>query len=174
LPDRSVLGDMTKDQLIELLEDAAKNWLAHDGVWFQAIEQRYGMQAAIECDVAAWARFTEIEARRILDRSGITPGGGLERLQAALPLRMYARINEQTLTLPDGRTLRFEMNACRVQEARRRKGLADFPCRPVGLAEDAGFARTIDARIETRCIACPPDPHPESFWCAWEFSLPAA
>jgi hypothetical protein len=41
----------------------------------------------------------------------------------------------------------------------------------VGLVEYAGFARTVDPRIETSCIACPPDPHPESFFCAWEFTL---
>jgi hypothetical protein len=40
------------------------------------------------------------------------------------------------------------------------------------LVEYAGFASTIDPRIQTRCIACPPDPHPDSFWCAWEFTLP--
>ncbi|MGD8555326.1 MAG: DUF6125 family protein, partial [Anaerolineales bacterium] len=56
--------------------------------------------------------------------------------------------------------------------ARHRKGLPDFPCKQVGLVEYAGFASTIDPRIQTRCIACPPDPHPDSFWCAWEFTLP--
>ncbi|MBK5273963.1 MAG: hypothetical protein JJE30_02775 [Desulfuromonadales bacterium] len=29
----------------------------------------------------------------------------------------------------------------------------------------------IDPRIRTSCIACPPDVHPEDFWCAWEFEL---
>jgi hypothetical protein len=111
---------------------------SQDGVWFQAVERR----------------------------------SGLEALDLALRLRLYARLNEQTITRPDARTLRFEINACRVQDARRRKGLPDIPCKPVGLTEYADFATAIDARIQTRCLACPPDPHPEAFWCAWEFSLP--
>jgi hypothetical protein len=41
----------------------------------------------------------------------------------------------------------------------------------VGLVEYANFARTIDPRFQTRCIACPPDPHPDEYWCAWEFKL---
>jgi hypothetical protein len=60
---------------------------------------------------------------------------------------------------------------CRVQSARKRKGLPDFPCKPVGLVEYEWFAKTIDPRIETRCIYCPPDKHPEDVWCAWEFEL---
>jgi hypothetical protein len=63
------------------------------------------------------------------------------------------------------------MRDCRVQAARKRRGLPDFPCKPVGLIEYSGFARTIDPRISTRCLACPPDPHPPDIWCAWEFTL---
>lgn len=172
MPDRSVFATMSKEQLIDLLEDAAKNWLAHDGVWFQAVERRCGLEAAIACDAEAWEHFTAVEAGRIMRRHAIAAGGGLEALDQSLRLRLYARLNEQTITRPDAKTLRFEMNACRVQDARRRRGLPHFPCKPVGLVEYAGFARTIDGRIQTRCLACPPDPHPEAFWCAWEFSLP--
>ena len=171
MPDRDMLRKLDKEQLVDLLEDAAKNWLAHDGVWFQAVERHFGMEAAVQCDAEAWEQFTAIEARRIMQRHGIPEGSGLEGLEQALHLRLYARLNEQTTVRVDERRLRFEMNGCRVQEARHRKGLVDFPCKPVGLVEYAGFAQTIDPRIRTRCIACPPDPHPGAYWCAWEFTL---
>jgi hypothetical protein len=82
-----------------------------------------------------------------------------------------ALLNRQSIQRLDDWTLRFETNECRVQAARHRKGLSDFPCKPVGLAEYAYFAQTIDPRIHTRAIACPPDPHPDSFHCAWVFTL---
>ena len=63
----------------------------------------------------------------------------------------------------------FRMVDCRVQSARKRKGLPDFPCKSVGLVEYEWFAKTIDPRIETRCICCPPDAHPDDVWCEWEF-----
>jgi hypothetical protein len=171
MPDREFLHKFNKEQLIDMLEDAAKNWLAHDGLWFQAVEGNYGLEKAIQLDGEAWERFTVIEARRIMKRHGIAEGGGLPALEQALKLRMYAHINEQSIIWQNEHTLRFEMNDCRVQSTRKRKGLPDFPCKTVGLVEYAGFARTIDPRIQTRCIACPPDPHPESFYCAWEFSI---
>ncbi len=63
------------------------------------------------------------------------------------------------------------MNECRVQSARKRKGLDDYPCKSAGLVEYAYFARSIDDRIQTECIGCPPDPHPEDWYCAWRFTL---
>ncbi len=171
MPDRDILNSLSKDTLIEMLEDSAKNWLAHDGLWFLAVENQYGMEKAIELDKEAWITFTQIEAKRIMRRQGIEPGGGIPALRKALQFRLYARINEQSLIAVDEKTLRFEMNDCRVQSARKRKGLDDFPCKPVGIAEYAYFAHTIDPRIRTNVISCPPDPHPEDFYCAWQFNL---
>ncbi|MCJ7733384.1 MAG: DUF6125 family protein, partial [Anaerolineales bacterium] len=91
--------------------------------------------------------------------------------KTALQYRLYARINEQSLIEVDSRTLRFEMNDCRVQSTRKRKGLDDFPCKSVGIAEYSYFAHTIDPRIRTAVISCPPDLHPETYYCAWQFTL---
>jgi hypothetical protein len=179
---RDLLRELSKDELIDLLEDAARNWLAHDGLWFLAVEEQCGMETAIELDRRAWEQFTVIEAKRIMSRLGMKPGGGLPALKRALQYRLYAYLNvQETLDASgvltrsglaaDERTVVFRMNDCRVQSARKRKGLPDFPCKPVGLVEYEYFAHTIDPRIRTRCIACPPDPHPEEYWCAWEFTL---
>ena len=171
MPDREILQKLPKETLIEMLEDSAKNWLAHDGLWFQAVEKHAGMDTAIDLDKEAWIRFTQIEAKRIMKRHAIKPDGGIPALKKALQFRLYARINEQSIIDIDDKTLRFEMNDCRVQSARKRKGLPDFPCKPVGIAEYAYFAHTIDPRIRTKIICCPPDPHPESHYCAWQFTL---
>lgn len=171
MPDRELLYAMSKEKLIEMLEDQAKNWLAHDGLWFQAVEGHYGMDSAIQLDKEAWITFTQIEAKRIMKLHDIEPGGGIPALKQALQLRMYARLNEQSLVEESETQLRFEMNDCRVQSARKRKGLDDFPCKTVGIAEYAYFAHTIDPRIRTTVISCPPDPHPESYYCAWQFTL---
>lgn len=171
MPEREHLLSLPKEILVDMLEDQAKNWLAHDGLWFQAVERHYGMPAAILLDTEAWIRFTQIEARRILQRHDIPQGSGLEGLEQALLFRLYARLNEHSASHPDERTLRFEMNDCRVQSARNRKGMPDFPCKTPGLAEYAYFAWAIDPRIRTSVVACPPDPHPEEYYCAWQFTL---
>ena len=80
-------------------------------------------------------------------------------------------MNEQEITNVSENSLTFTMKTCRVQDARKRKGLPDFPCKPVGLVEYGNFAKTIDPRIETRCITCPPERTDDSCWCSWEFRV---
>lgn len=168
------LQDLGADELRALLRDFAANWLAHDGVWFQAVEQAHGMAAAVAADTEAWRRFAPIEARRIMKRLGIPAGGGLDALERVLARRMYATLNSQAVERVDAHTLRFRMLTCRVQETRCRKQLPAFACKPVGEVEFSSLASAVDERIETRCVTCPPDEHHEGTWCAWEFHLPVA
>lgn len=170
-PEYPQLEGIDRGCLIRMLEDAARNWLAHDGLWFQAVERRHGLAAAIEADTEAWRSFAVVEAKRIIERHGIKPGGGVPALVRALSFRLYAYINKQEVSEQTERRVVFRMCDCRVQSARRRKGLADFPCKSVGLVEYENFARTVDERIKTRCLFCPPDVHPEDAWCAWEFVI---
>ncbi|MEW5900170.1 MAG: DUF6125 family protein [Acidobacteriota bacterium] len=165
------IRDFSKEELAELLKDAALNWLAHDGLWFRAVEDKFGLEAAMELDRAAWEKFTVLEARRIMKRLGLAEGGGIPALVQALKLRLYAQINAHEIAEVSPEQCVFRMRNCRVQEARRRQKLPSFPCKTIGIVEYAGFARTIDPRIETRCLVCPPDPHPEDLWCAWEFTV---
>lgn len=159
------------EQKSSLLEDAAKLWLAHDGLWFLNVEKRFGIEKAIEIDRDAWKEFTVIEARRIKERLFLSENGGLPALKTALKFRLYAYINKQEIIEENEKSFIFRMNSCRVQEARKRKGLPDFPCKSVGIVEYSYFAKTIDQRIETECIYCPPDNHPEDSWCAWRFKI---
>jgi hypothetical protein len=164
-----LLEDKDRGFLIALLEDMAKRWLAHDGLWFQAAEKKLGMDGAIDMDAAAWEKFSKVEADRIKALLHLPDDGGIPALKEALGFRLYAFINKQEIVDVDQNKIIFRMNDCRVQSARRRKGLPDFPCKKVGLVEYSVFAKSIDPRIQTRCIACPPDKHPGEYYCAWEF-----
>ncbi len=165
------LENLSKEELIAIIEDEAKNWLAHDGLWFQAVERHYGIDKAIELDIEAWKDFTVIEAKRIMKRLNLPPNSGLDGLEKALNFRMYRRINEQKIERPDENTLILKMITCRVQAARQRKKLPFFPCKPVGIVEYSYFAKTIDERIKTEVIACPPDELTGEYHCAWKFTL---
>ena len=155
----------------EMLVDFAKLWLAHDGLWFQEVENEFDLETAIKLDTETWRKFSPLEAKRILERLGKEPGGGMDLLEEALGQRLYAFINKQRVVEKSDKRLIFEMTACRVQDARRRKGLPSFPCKEVGIVEYSTFAETIDPRIKTKCLKCPPDKYNGEFWCRWEFLI---
>ena len=165
------LKNLSKEELINYIEDISKNWLAIDGTWFQAVEKEFGIEKAIKLDVASWNIFTVVEAKRIMQRFNIPQNGGISALIKALKFRVYANINKQEIVEVSENRCIFRMSECRVQTARQQKGLPDFPCKQVGLPEYSLFAKTIDPRIKTKCICCPPDFHPKNYYCAWEFIL---
>jgi len=164
------LLDMPRDKLLELIRCLGTNWIAGDGIWFQAVESAYGMNDAKRCNDSCWTRFSPFEAWSIKELLELPGHPGLEGLKKALKLRMYASVNVQTI-VEEGDSVVFRMNDCRVQSARKRRGLDDYPCKSAGLVEYSRFAEGIDSRIRTECIGCPPDPHPEEWFCSWRFTL---
>lgn len=169
----AVLQHLPRETLIDLIEKVSINWLANDGIWFQAVERRFGMGDAKRSNDTCWTRFSPFEAARIKALLELPDNGGIPALKKALAFRMYAFINEQSVEEIDENTLIFYMNNCRVQAARQRKGLPDYPCKSAGMVEYPYFARTIDSRIATECVGCPPDDHPPEWFCAWKFTVQA-
>ncbi|OPL11353.1 MAG: cytosolic protein [delta proteobacterium MLS_D] len=166
------LLELPQEKLLELVKALGVNWIAGDGVWFQAVERTYGMNDAKRCNDSCWTRFSPFEAWSIKQFLELPEQPGLEGLKLALKFRMYATVNVQSIIDEGPGSVVFQMNDCRVQSARKRRGLDDYPCKSVGLVEYGRFAEGIDSRINTECVGCPPDPHPPEWFCAWRFTIP--
>lgn len=165
------LLELPKEKLEELRKGVAVNWLANDGVWFQAIEFTRGMNDAKRANDSTWAQFSPFEARTIKKILGLGEYPGIEGLKKALQYRLYNYVNKQQIIDEGPNSFLFKMVECRVQLARKRKSLPDYPCKSGGLVEYTTFAETIDPRIKTMVVSCPPDPHPDDFFCAWRFYI---
>lgn len=162
---------MPKETQIKLMKGIANNWVANDGIWFQEVEFTNGMVDAKRCNDTCWAHFSPFEARSIKHCLKISDMPGLAGLKTALKFRLYAMNNPFSIVDEGPNSFLYYMNACQVQAARKRKGLDDYPCNSAGIVEYSYFAATIDPRITTTCISCPPDEHPDDWYCAWRFDL---
>lgn len=166
-----ILAEKSREELLFLVSDIAKTWLTGDGLWFQAVEEVRGMDEAKKTNDTCWSHFAKMEAFKIKGFLGIGPNEGLEALERAIKLRIYTVINAHSSSWdPDG-SLIFTVTECRVQSARRKKGLDDYPCKSAGIIEYSEFARAVDPRIATECVWCPPDRVPEDAFCRWRFSI---
>ncbi len=167
----SSLKNMDEEKVRRFIESIAVNWLANDGVWFQAVENSYSMTDAKHCNDLCWGQFSPFEARIIRKDLQLPEKPGLEGLKESLQYRLYAFINKQEIVEERENSFVFRMKDCRVQSARKRRNLNDYPCKSAGIIEYTSFAETIDNRIKTKCIACPPDKHPDDWYCAWKFYI---
>ena len=167
-----VIANLPEKSLQVLADEMSKNFVASDGVWFQHIEKNYDyeMFATKRINDSNWVRFSNLEAKMILRRHGLLQNGGLSVLKEALSHRIVARICKYSFEEAPDRLVLL-VNSCRIHEARNRKNLAVYNCKSSGVAEYSYFARAVDKRAHIRCLGCPPDPHPESWYCAWEFTI---
>ena len=121
-------------------------------------------------DTESWRKFTVIEAKRLIEFLDLDNNSGIEGLNKALSFRLYASLNEDEIVI-NGNTLEYRVKTCRVQSARRKKGLKDFPCKSVGIVEYGLFGKTIDERFDMECISCPPEITQSDYYCIWKFKL---
>ncbi len=165
------LLDLEDEKLEAMMETISKMWLANDGLWFLSVENLIDLNDAKRCNDTCWCWFSPFEAWTIKRILNLGENPGLKGLEKALKLRMYAFLNVQEIKWVHDNILEFYMKKCRVQSARKRKGLPDYPCKSAGLVEYRRFAYGIDKNIKTECIGCPPDEHPDDWVCAWRFLL---
>jgi hypothetical protein len=164
------LVSMEKEKLIGLINAMSADWLTSDGVWFRTVEDNHDMYTSKRCNDTCWTRYSPVEASIIRSFLHLPEQSGLDGLERALKFRLYANINEQTIER-SGDELVLRMVKCLVQKTRGSQGLPDYPCKSAGMAEFKTFARTIDPRIKSDCISCPPDEHPKDWVCAWRFYI---
>ena len=129
-----------------------------DGVWFQSVERKFGMAEAMEHDCNILGRLLQ-KLRHKKSKEffkSLSSRPGIDGLKRALQLRLYANINEDEIIV-DGNTLIYRTLDCRVQNARKRKGMEFHPCKAVGVIEYTGFAKTIDDRFECEALSCYPE-----------------
>ena len=146
------LESLSREQLLELLSIYSKNWQAMDGVWFQSVEGKYGMEEAMYHDVEAWKRFTVTEARRIKKFLNLPEYPGLEGLEQALQFRFYANLSHYQAHLARGTLCCTVCWSAVSSRPAPGKTWGCTACKPAGLAEYAGFAKTIDGRITCQCL----------------------
>ncbi|MFC2018887.1 DUF6125 family protein [Chloroflexota bacterium] len=158
----------TKQQLAELF---SRSLYTIDGLWFLALEEKYGLDTAVELDVAVWRRFSLIHARRALKTLAIKEDS---------PVKTFIRLLEEDpvltifkteiVELSDKKAV-FRYTECPPQRARIRDSRGEYPCKAVGLTLFSSYAEVIDPGLKLSCLFCPPDTHPQETWCKWQIEI---
>jgi len=80
----NILEGLSKGELLNVIKMFSKNWLTVDGLWFSLVEEKYGLEEALDLDLKMWHRYSSIEAKRIKEDMGME-GGGVQGVLKAIP-----------------------------------------------------------------------------------------
>ncbi len=153
----------------EYIDYLLRQYRLADAYWFLSVEKKYGLDAAVEMNEEVWETLSAKTAREIKRRFNVSEKG-LKGFVKALSYYPWTRITEYGITEEKDRVV-IKVAHCPPQEGRLKTGLGEFPCKKMHIKDFSAFAKEIDDRIEVKCLYAPPDKHPESCFCEWEFRL---
>ena len=168
--DRLEISALSKEELVEMLGAFGRNLLSVDGLWFTFVEEKFGLELAVEIDEKVWYSFGRTEALRLKKVLNIS-GDGMSALLEAIPFLSWFASSDYEVTEVTDERLLLSITSCSPQKARIGEGKGEFPCRQVGINYFQTFLSTFDPRLKVKCLLCPPDEHPDDLWCQWEFRL---
>ena len=155
----------------KLVELCSKSLHTVDGLWFTLLEEKYGLNVALDMDVEVCRRFCLIHGRRLLKTFAIKDDSPIQALVSMMQVDpMLFIYKPEIVTLTDSKAV-FRCTDCPPQKARIRDGKGEFPCKSVGVAIFTSYAESVDSKVKLSCLTCPPDPHPSQFWCEWQYEI---
>lgn len=169
--DRKTLALMSSEKLLDYLFLQVRNLWRVDGLYFLGIEKRFGTEAATEIDAGVWEAMAGIEAKSLQRMFKVEENPDVTKIMELLQKSSWALDQPFKIFEISSKRATLGVDRCRTQETRLSKGLSEFPCKKVRFGYLKNFARTLNPKVEVKCLRCPPDKHPKDAWCKWGFTI---
>ncbi|HEC56275.1 MAG TPA: hypothetical protein ENI32_00060 [Candidatus Syntrophoarchaeum butanivorans] len=159
------MTERSHEELERLLDTFAWFWGNLHQRWRAAVEEVYGLDAAISIESRMMEAVGRSHARRLREILGEEKGiSGFMKLFEFVPENFLERFE---IVKHDEREVIFRNPSCSAQKARLKKKLEEYPCKKAGILYFEAFLREVDPRLRISAIVAPPDPHPDDCWCEW-------
>lgn len=140
------------EELVKWLREA---YFTLDGLWFLVLEERLGLEGAVEVDIEVWRRFARVMAKRVARRLGVDPSnveGVASSLHALFDIEGW-----EVGPGPSKASLRVER--CPWWDYLSKVGrlhVADYVCPKVCEAIFSSWAEALNPRVKLSFTFSPP------------------
>jgi hypothetical protein len=162
------MEEIRDEERKEYIDFLLRQYRLVDALWFLAVEDKFGLEAAVELNEKIWEEMGSRSAKEIKKRFKIQEKG-LKGFLKAIKYFPWCIILGYEFEERDGKLL-LRVRNCLPQIARIKSGRGEFPCKKMHFMEFSAFCREIDDKISVKCVFAPPDNHPSDCFCLWEFT----
>lgn len=162
----------SKETLLRLLKVYNEYMLRVDGFWYLAIMQRWGNDAAFECDQRVWEKAQLFEMKTISQIFNIH-GNDVATVMKAIQVSPWMWIYQYTIDLKNRNHAIVTYQTCPTLFALEKEGTGReaLICRELEPKILGTIAHYFNPAIEVRPLRVPPRIDYKDICCQWEFKL---